>query len=166
MQELWKDIKGYEGKYQVSNFGRVKSLNYKNSNQEGYLTPSLSNRGYYRVSLTINGITKQFNIHRLVAETFLPNPSNLNCVNHKDENRLNNSVANLEWCSLEYNTTYGSLQQRSANSRKKPVICIETGVVYDSAKDAAEVLQLSASTITQCCKGHRKTHGKYHWKYA
>ena len=101
-----------------------------------------------------------------MAEHFILYSNNLDCVNNKDENCLNNCVENLEWCSLEYNTAYGTLQARSAKSRMKPVQCIETGIIYDSAKTAAQELQLNASNITQCCKGHRKTHGKFHWKYA
>jgi hypothetical protein len=106
MQEIWKDIKGYEGLYQVSNLGRVKSLERYKTNwskkqcvKERVLKPILANTGYYMVVLSKNGITKSVLVHRLVAETFLSNPNNLEQVNHKDENKLNNNIDNLEFCT-------------------------------------------------------------------
>lgn len=165
MQELWKDIKGYEGKYQVSNFGRVKSLNYNNTNQEKILVNSLSNKGYYRVSLSLNNKAKQYNIHRLVGEAFIPNPLNLPFINHKDENRTNNMVDNLEWCTIQYNNTYGTVLDRLSNIKSKEVICIETQKIYKSAKQAEMETGLSASSIGKCCRGQRKTCGRFHWKF-
>ena len=165
MQELWKDIKGYEGKYQVSNFGRVKSLNYNNTSQEKILVNSLSNKGYYRVSLSLNNKAKQYNIHRLVAEAFIPNPLNLPFVNHKDKNRTNNMVDNLEWCTIQYNNTYGTVLDRLSNVRSKEVICIETQKIYKSAKQVEIETGLSASSIGKCCRGQRKTCGGFHWKF-
>lgn len=102
MKEIWKDIKGYEGLYQVSNLGRIKSVRKKIIK-----SPSLAGRGYYRLTLCNNGKNKSFYIHRLVAQAFISNPNNLSQVNHKDENKLNNCVDNLEWTDCKSNINYG-----------------------------------------------------------
>lgn len=99
MGEVWKDIKGYEGKYQVSDRGNVKSLNYRRSGVENLLTPWDAGRGYLQVIFT----RKKYAIHRLVAETFIPNPDNKSDVNHIDGNKKNNNVENLEWCTRQEN---------------------------------------------------------------
>ena len=101
MKEIWKDIKGYEGLYQISNLGNVKSTN-KNIIKK----PSSLPKGYLRIGLYKNSKTKYFYLHRLVAEAFIPNPNNLPCVNHKDCNPQNNEVSNLEWISYEENNSY------------------------------------------------------------
>lgn len=110
MEEIWKDIKGYEGLYQISNLGRVKCLPKIIRNRkykEIIKSPSLAGKGYYRLILCNNGKNKAFYIHRLVAQAFIPNPNNLPQVNHKDENILNNCVDNLEWCNNKQNINYG-----------------------------------------------------------
>lgn len=104
MKEIWKDIKGYEGLYQVSNLGNVKSLK---TNKNLYY--SNSNNGYLRVGLFKNK-RKMFSIHRLVAENFIPNPNEYLVVNHKDFNQKNNKVDNLEWCTSKENNNYGCHQ--------------------------------------------------------
>lgn len=108
--EIWKDIKGYEGLYQISNLGRLKSLprKYKKRyiNEEIIKKPSKLPKGYLRIALAKNGTIKYFFIHRLVAQAFIPNPNNLPCVNHKDCNTSNNSVNNLEWCSYKHNNNF------------------------------------------------------------
>lgn len=124
MEEIWKDIKGYEGYYQVSNLGRIRSLDRYIAtvgNPSGQrlirgkiLRPSkrvMSNGkdGYYSVTLYKRGVDTLFNVHRLVAETFIPNPNNLPCVNHKDENKHNNMADNLEWCTIGYNNKYSGM---------------------------------------------------------
>ena len=109
-KEIWKDIENYDGIYQISNFGRVKSLSRQTKSgkyKEIIKKPSLAGRGYYRLALCKNGKPKYYYIHRLVAKAFIPNPNNLPLVNHKDENKLNNNVNNLEWCDSEYNMNYG-----------------------------------------------------------
>ncbi len=98
--EIWKDIKDYEGLYKISNLGNVKSLK---TNKNLYYSKS---RNYLRVSLNKNGIRKGYSIHRLVAQTFIPNPNNYPCVNHKDCNGNNNKVNNLEWCTYKQNNSY------------------------------------------------------------
>lgn len=169
MKEEWKDIKGYEGEYQISNLGNVKSFMGK---KERLLKPRRTQRGYYRVSLH-KGNDKL--IHRLVAEAFIDNPQNLPEVNHKDECPNNNNVNNLEWCSHKYNVNYGTCQQRARLKQSlthpqhlrekfnKKVLCIETGVVYTSINNASRLTGVSRVTISKACRGLRKTAGGYRW---
>lgn len=132
MKEIWKDVKGYEGLYQVSNFGRVKSLNYNNTKKAKILIPKvIKNTGYLRVCLCKNGKVVDKKIHRLVMETFDPNKNtvkkcfdeeiNFNklCVNHIDENKLNCKLSNLEWCTHKYNDNYGSRPYKLSISHRK-----------------------------------------------
>lgn len=116
--EIWKDIEGYEGLYQVSNMGNVKSLNYKRSGKERLLKPRKNKLGYMFVGLYKDNKPKNFRVHRLVAMTFLENPNNLSCVNHKDENPSNNHVDNLEFCTHEYNMNYGTIKERKSKKMK------------------------------------------------
>ena len=118
MKEMWKDIPGYEGKYQVSNTGEVKSLNYNGSGKTKLLKQSTIKYGYKRVGLCKNNKQKYYLVHRLVAITFIPNPNDLLVVNHKDENPSNNNVNNLEWCTQKYNVNYGTAIKRSSENRK------------------------------------------------
>ena len=112
MKEIWKDIKGYEGLYQVSNLGRVKSFNYMNTGKEKIKTLTLQKKhpmkqgGYLQTTLYKNKQTKTVVVHRLVAEAFIPNPDNLPQVNHKDHDKTNNCVDNLEWCTAKYNSNH------------------------------------------------------------
>ena len=113
--ETWIDIKGYEHKYQVSNIGRVRALNYRRTG----LTKLINirdNKGYAEVALWKNSSRKLYMVHRLVAEAFIPNPNNLPQVNHKDENKKNNQVDNLEWCTQAYNNIYGTRLERVRQS--------------------------------------------------
>ena len=110
-----------------------------------------------------NGKTKTCVIHRLVAETYLPNPLNLPQVNHKDEDKLNNALSNLEYCTAAYNTNYGTHNERSAKARQKKVICIETGQVFKSVKEAQDFV--NSTHISECCRGKLKTTAGYHWAY-
>ena len=154
-----KDIKGYEGLYAITEDGRVWSYRKKR-----YLKPQMA-RNYYTVDLQMDKIRKHCFIHRLVAEAFLPNPENLPQVNHKDENKLNNNVDNLEWCDTKYNLNYGTQKERASIKCKKKIRCIELNTIYDSTKDAALALGINAPNITACLKGRQKTSGKYHWEY-
>ena len=103
--EVWKDVKDYEGLYQISDKGRVKSLWF---GKEKILKPGRDTCGYLQVNLSKNGEKKTYQVHRLVAKSFLPNPDNLSEVNHKDENKENNIVENLEFCDRKYNINYGT----------------------------------------------------------
>lgn len=131
MEEVWKDIKGYEGLYQVSNLGRVKSLprikyGRIKISRETILVPILIKASrYYQVNMYLKGIRKKFSIHRLVAQAFIPNPSNHPFINHKDETRDNNNVNNLEWCTAKYNTNYGTAIKRRAAKIEKLFINIQ-----------------------------------------
>lgn len=177
MKEIWKDIKDYEGLYQVSNFGRVKSLRRyvaRGTNKywvnEKILKPRYT-KGHYYTSLHKNKKSKNYYIHRLVAEAFIPNPDNLPCINHKDENTANNNVNNLEWCTHKYNANYGTRNKRLSDmftndpKRSKPIQCIETGTIYPSAKEAERQTGIFATKIIQVCKKRHQTTGGYHWKY-
>ena len=125
MGEVWKDVPGYEGLYQVSNCGNVRSLDrlIKRKGQgdlplKGGTVKQFSNKGYKVVTLSKESKLKQFKVHRLVALAFIPNPDSLPQVNHKDENPANNCIENLEWCDDRYNSNYGTRSQRMANSKK------------------------------------------------
>ena len=119
MGEIWKPVVGYENLYEVSNLGRVKSLkDNKGRYREKIKSSSDNGRGYLNVCLYKNGKGKRCYIHRLVAEAFLDNPNNYPIINHKDENKQNNHVSNLEWCDYEYNNTYGTCVQRRVKTMR------------------------------------------------
>lgn len=176
MTEIWKDVEGYEGCYQVSNFGRVKSLgngNARNPNfqKERIMKASKNKYGYFRICLCKDGKHKYYSIHRLVAIAFIPNPNNLPQVNHKDECKTNNRVDNLEWCSVKYNMTYATRIQRFIESdtnnpkKSKKVLCIETGVIYPSTKQVEREFGFSHNNISYACSGKYKQAYGFHWKY-
>ena len=165
--EIWKDIKGYEGLYQVSNYGRVKSFT-RNTIRTHILKCNVKKNGYIYITLYNNGY-KYYRLHRLVAETFIPNPNNYPCINHKDENKQNNKIDNLEWCTWKYNANYGTRNQRVINKHIKKVCqydlnenCIK---IWDSLSSIGEELGYCISHISQCCNGKRYTAHKYIWKY-
>ena len=160
--EVWKDIKNYDGDYQVSNFGRVKS--FKNG-KENILSLGITKRKYQFVILSKNDIRKNFQVHRLVAMTFIPNPNNLPQVNHKDENPSNNNLENLEWCDNKYNINYGT---RLKKLRMKVDQYTLDGIFLKTWTGLRQVgieLGISPSNISACCKGKVKSAGKFKWKY-
>lgn len=168
-KEEWRFVPFFENKYMVSNKGKIVSLNFKRSGIKKEMSPWL-HKGYKLVTLCMNGKTKQIPIHRLVAEAFIPNPNNYPIVNHKDENKLNNCADNLEWCTNEYNITYGTANQRRAEKGKVPILqmTIDGKLVrrFDSAKEAGASLGvLNHSSITSVCKGKQKTAYGYNWRY-
>lgn len=170
--EIWKDVKDYEGLYQVSNKGQIKRTKHTRSNGRGYYTVNerilsthLNNKGYKIITLCKNNKVKTHILHRLIAEAFIPNPDNLPQINHKDENKTNNDIKNLEWCTHKYNNNYGTKNNRTALKRGKPVICEETGVIYTSLHDAERKTGVDYRNIHACCSGRYKTSGGYHWKY-
>lgn len=170
MQEIWKDIKGYEGLYQISNLGRVKSLNAYGHNLEKIMNCPKHHSGYLITIFCTNNKKKTFNVHRLVAETFIPNPNKLPQVNHKDENKLNNCVDNLEWCTRQYNCNYGTRKDRIANHTRVKVNQYDLSgkfiKTWNSITEICQKLNCSSSGIVNCCKGKYKTCNGYIWKYA
>ena len=166
MNEEWRDIGGYEGLYQVSNLGRVRSLNCRgHKGCIGILTPRLDGKGYEMVALYKEGKARNTKVHRLVAQAFIPNPNNYPQVNHKDEDKTNYNVDNLEWCTNEYNHNYGTRNERVAKSLSKKVICITTGEIFNSMREACRKYDINTGRMTECCQGKRKTAGGYKWKY-
>ena len=155
-----KDIRNYENMYAITDDGRVWS--YKTNK---FLTPWL-NRGYLQVSLCNNGIKKKFSIHRLVAEAYIPNPDNKPQVDHKDGDRTNNTVENLEWATAEENDNYGNRNKSIARANATPVRCIELDRIFESISAAARELNLATSNICKCLKKQRHTTGGYHWELA
>ena len=115
--EEWKNIVGYEGKYQISSLGRVKSLNYRNTGKEKILKQNI-NKGYKEISLFDGKTKKIYLVHRLVALHYISNPNNYPCVNHKDEDKTNNTVSNLEYCTYKYNNNYGTRNCRISKNKK------------------------------------------------
>ena len=167
MKEHWKPITGHEGRYEVSDLGRVRSL----LRGEPYImNGSMSNMGYRLVMLRKkNGRPKDFSVHRLVALHFVPNPNNLPIVNHKDENKLNNRADNLEWCDHYYNRHYGTADKRQRERQCKPIgkytkegVLVE---VYPSPTAAATANGLSYSAIRHVAEGYRNTAMGFVYKY-
>lgn len=164
--EEWRDIKGYEGLYQVSNYGRVKSLNYNHTGEERILKPGkVGKTVYYKVILCKDGKTYNKWVHRLVAQAFIPNPDNLPEVNHKDENGLNNRVDNLEWCTRTYNNNYGTRIQRVSKPVYQYTLDGKLAKIWPSVMEIVRQLGYSQGTISMCCRGKRPTAYGYVWKY-
>ena len=163
---MFKDIKGYEGKYVVSNNGSVYSLLSNNGK-----AVEISNSGYGRVSLWDHGKGKHYSIHRLVAEAFIPNPDSLPQVNHKDGNKLNNNVDNLEWCSFSENMKH-AYKNGLVNPKTKRVIQYSDNYTkikeWDSIADASKELGINHANIITVCKQNtnRKYAGGFIWRYA
>lgn len=167
--EIWKDIKGYEGLYQVSNLGRVKRLLKTKPNR--ILKPVTGRDGYLQISLSKQNHYHTQRIHRLVASAFIENPNHYPVVNHKDEDVTNNAAENLEWCTVQYNTRYRDAHLRRTESLKKAVCQIALDgkfiKVWDSAAEAARALGIERSCISSCCLHypHFKTAGGYIWEF-
>lgn len=172
MKEVWKDIPNYEGLYQVSNLGRVKSFRKSTKHywQDEYiLKPTTSENGYCNVTLYDKTVRHKFLVHRLVAEAFIPNPDNLPQINHKDENPMNNAASNLEWCTAQYNNAYGTAKIRAIDTISIPIKqltlegkCI---AIYRSTRIAAELLGINRGTLKDAIIKNRPCNG-YYWKYS
>lgn len=185
MREIWKDIKGYEGLYQVSNLGRIKSLYGWNAGSKKYcsrtlmMKPKVSCVGYYNITLHKNKKQKTYNVHRLVAETFIINPDKKETVNHKDGNKLNNCVENLEWATRSenqihaYNTGLQTPNKNMLNKKgelnplsKKVLQYDLKGKFIKEYHSVTEALQeTKINHIGDCCNGKFKRAGKYIWKW-
>lgn len=188
MEEIWKDIEGYEGIYQVSNLGRVRSLDRiitQHHPETGkdvtyvvhgqIMAPYFNMNGYQCVRLRSEKGRRTFLVHRLVAKEFVPNPNGYDIVNHKDESRDNNHADNLEWCTQKYNVNYGTSIQRLSESHmnrsdlSKAVEMLSLGgellKEFPSAREAARFLRASNSHISRCCRDNSKTCKGYRWRY-
>lgn len=177
--EFWKDIKGYEGLYQVSDTGRIKSLqrHRKNHTKTQIVKEKIKNtrkdpQGYLLLDLYKDNKPKTIRVHRLVAETFIPNPENKETVNHMDGDKENNDVENLEWASFkEQNNHIYEKKLKSDESIDKAIkamnkasskktMCLNDGIIYNSASEAGRAVGVSASLIMRVCRGERKSAGK------
>lgn len=156
---MFKDIPGFEGHYAATSCGRIWS-----HKSQKFLKPTSNGAGYLVVNLSKEGKIYRFYVHRLVGLTYLPNPDNLPQINHKDENKQNNNINNIEWCDCQYNINYGEHNKKSSESRKQPVYCVELDRVFDSAKQAGEELGISRANISSCLAGRRLSVGGYHWQ--
>jgi hypothetical protein len=191
MQEIWRNIEGYEQYYQISSYGRVKSKDRKVTNGLGnwikksrYIKPIPNNQGYLRIQVTKDGIRERIFVHRLVAKAFIPNPEGKPHVNHMDSNPLNNNVENLEWVTHKENMHHainkGRFKASFAKTTQKfkktieekqiPVIgtSIETGktIKFKSINEAGRHFNGRAGDICKCCKGERNKAQGYKWEYA
>lgn len=176
--EIWKDVPEFEGCYQVSNEGRIKSLERyvnvcgggKRLLPERIIKPTVCRNGYLELQASRKGKKKVFLLHRLVAMLFIENPDNLPEVNHKDENRINCSAKNLEWCTSKYNANYGTRNERCAAPQRRPVkqYTKEGKLIreWKSIKDASRECNFDDSAIIRCCKGKQKTSYGFVWQYA
>ena len=182
-KEIWKDIKGFEGKYQVSNMGNVKSLErtvwnsargYYKTVHERILKGRKTGNDYLQVLLSKDGKAKGYLVHRLVASAFCENPHGFKEVNHIDEDKTNNCADNLEFCSRSYNMTYNDrakkVGKKVAEKLSKPVLAIDkrTGLIVEflSAHEAERKLGIAQQNICACLKGKRNSAGNFYWMYA
>lgn len=196
MEEVWKDIPDYEGYYQVSNLGKIKRLprhkpTDKRKTHNNIRKPRLAENGYFRINLSKDNSVKWFGIHRLVALAFIPNPDNLPVINHKDENKQNNRVDNLEWCTHQYNREYGTARERQQKTRaanpndktarklvgeKNSKAILQYSLSgkmiarYKSLSEASVATGVHISTIVRQCKGRtgntKRTLRTFRFEYA
>ena len=192
MEEEWRDIVGYESYYQVSSLGRVMSLERWVQDRFGMkapyrippkiLKPKRSQSGYLFVHLSKDGKAHPHRIHRMVAEAFIPNPDGLPTINHKDENKENNHVENLEWCSIAYNNDYGTRQQRVQMSQKhRRAVCMMSlngdvlrtfptclsaaRYITGESSGKSQRVRVTDNNIRRACRLHRHIAYGYRWKF-
>lgn len=186
MIEIFKDIKGYEGLYQVSNWGRVKSLNYLHTGKAELMNPVQDTDGYLTVQLWKNGKPKTCKVHRLVAQTFIPNPENKPQVNHIDEDKTNNFVflnedgsvdkekSNLEWKSHKDNCNHGTRNERISKKMtngKLSKLVLQFTLNGEFIREWHSTMEcerngFNSGHVSSCCNGKQKTHKGYKWCYA
>ncbi|MDE5789948.1 MAG: hypothetical protein K2H96_01790, partial [Muribaculaceae bacterium] len=176
-REVWRPVKGYEGLYEVSSFGRVKSLEkdvyysdrgYTRRYPEMIMKQHITAEGYCSIGLTKDKQHKSYQVHRLVMEAFVPNPDNLPCVNHRNEKPDCNYPDNMEWCTVAYNNTYGTKVERVAAQNRIEVCQYDMSgkllKVWEGSRKAGETLGLDGSNIVKCCKGKSKFVGGFIWR--
>ena len=167
-KEIYKPIKGYEGYYEISNLGNVKSLQRTIEREGGstmvlterVLKPNLTTAGYYHIGLRKGGKRKAYTIHRLIATTFIDNPEGLPQVNHIDEDKTNNRIDNLEWCTAKYNMNYSL-----AKTVYQYTLSGELVKEWDSATTACKDGKYTAPNITNVCNGTYSHHKGYKWSH-
>jgi len=173
MKEIWKDIEGYEGLYQISNKGRVKSLVTRTNTgrmvKRSLILRPRSNHGYLYVSLAKDKTYRNKFVHRLVGQAFVSNPENKPCINHKDENKGNNFYQNLEWVTQKENANYGTRNRRAGLGHAKAIIQYDLNwneiKRWESASAAARYFNVEPCTISSaCCKRYETSCG-YKWRF-
>lgn len=166
--EEWRDVVGYEGLYQVSNLGRVKSLRAHNKwgiERESILIPAVEKKGYKRFCLNKNGKGKTVKLHRIIAQAFIPNPDNKPCVDHIDGNPSNNNVSNLRWVTYWKNKHNPATRRRVVKAVAQYTIKGEHVRDWFSAYDAATSTGVKMGSIRACCRGEIYSTAGYKWKY-
>ena len=181
INEEWKPVEGFEGLYEISSLGRVKSLNYRHTGNERILKPGKVGGGYLQVELCRDGKVKRFLVHRLVATAFIPNPEGLPEVNHKDEVKINNCVSNLEHCNAKYNNSYGThnvrvsaaltnhpAKSKTVEASKYPdfsEICLRFPSTQEADRNG-----FNQGAVSTCCLGHYCSKGNFYkglyWRFA
>lgn len=189
MEEIWKPVKNFENLYEISNLGRVKSHHKYGGLDNRIMKQKINRYGYSCVKLSNRGHTRHVQVHRLVAETFLENPNDFPMINHKDENKLNNHVENLEWCNAQYNNTYGHRLEKAfpkawekwsytergrahmskvGKARGKRCASFKDGKMlkeFASAAEAARYYNIKKTHVVYCCEGKSKARSGMQWKY-
>lgn len=158
--EQWRDIQDYEGIYQVSNKGRVRSLKFGKTK---ILSLGRTTSGHMQVKFLKNGTAKNISVHQLVAQTFIPNPNNCDVIHHKDHNQENNMVENLEWMTKQEHDSIHSDDRKIKVYQYR--LDNELVAIWSSASEASKQLNFNVSHIVDCCNGKRKTHKGYKWSY-
>lgn len=169
--EMWRDIEGFEGLYQISSYGRVKSLQMYTMGRiikrDKILKPFSNGNGYLVVHLRKNNKRFVKYVHRLVSEAFIPNPNKYPCINHMDESKNNNKADNLEWCTFRYNNNYGNHNIKLSKSKLKLVDQYDKDLnlvrTWEGIRKAMK--ETNCSHIVECCKGKVKSSGGFIWKY-
>lgn len=175
VEEVWRPVAGYNGRYEVSDLGNVKSMDYNHTGQTRVLSECDDGSGYRLVCLCKDGRQKSCKVHRLVAEAFIPNPGNLPQVNHKNEDKTDNRAENLEWCSQSYNINYGTANERAGKAKVNHPGLSRTVFQFDlqghlvrewpSLHEVRRQTGWNCANISACCLGKCKTAYHHFWKY-
>lgn len=169
MEEQWKEIYGFNVLYEISNLGRVRTKYTKGKvycKDYNYLIPVDNGNGYLKFNWKSKNKNHTVYLHRLVAEAFIDNPKGYKEVNHIDEDKTNNCVNNLEWCDHQYNSKFGTKNERAKKKRQRDILCIDTGIIYHTLQEIVNEYNVSKTAISNCLHGRCKTCAGKHWRYA